>query len=143
MGEITKRYRLTCVVTEGDPYLVEKGDKYIWSRDEFRSDTNPLENPPINLESLNVNSTGALLTWIDETQMGTQFIVRVRRDGSNLPGDIYYSDNITTITTPSYNIPFSTWGLTGGSWRWSVCTIFDTQKKMFTMWSEESLLIIR
>lgn len=139
----TIRYRLTCVVTEGDPYLNEIGDKYVWSRDEFRSDTNPLKDPPINLESLNVNTTDALLTWLDESQLGTQFIIRIRKDGSNLPGDIYYSDTITTINNPVYLLTYTVWGITSGLWRWSVCTIFDNHIKNFTMWSEESLLIIR
>lgn len=143
MGDITKTYRLTCVITEGDPYMVANGDKFIWSRDEFRSDTNALETPPVNLEALQVNDINALLTWVDKTQLGIEFVIRIRRDGSNSTGDIYYSDNLTTINDTTYAITYTTWGLVPGSWRWSVCTIFDTKKKQFTMWSEESLLIIK
>ena len=149
---ITKKYRVTCVITEGDPYLVEKGDKFVWSRDEFRSDTNPLENPPVNLQSLGVTSTGAQLEWIDETSLGKIFNIRFRKNGSNIPGDIYYVNGITNTdvnvqdkigTKHLYTFDYFSVGIATGEWMWSVCSIFDTDQKNFTMWSDESLLIIK
>jgi hypothetical protein len=140
----TQRYGLICVVTEGDPYLVQQGDMFIWSRDEFRTDTNPPLEYAINLEALRVLPGTAELTWIDPTRLGRSFVIRVRKDGSNEPADIYYSDTLgLTITSAPFALDFGVWGLSSGNWQWSISTVYDDDKKYFSEWSEESLLIIR
>jgi hypothetical protein len=149
---ITKKYRVTCVITEGNPYLVEMGDKFVWSRDEFRSDTNPLENPPSDLEALNVLALSTELNWTDYTDLGIIFNIKIRKSGSNYPADIYYVNGLTGTfsenseiagTQHKYILTYATLGLSSGEWMWSVCSIFDQDQKNFTMWSEESLLIIK
>jgi hypothetical protein len=143
---------VTCVITEGDPYLVQKGDKFVWSRDEFRSDTNPLENPPSELEALSVSQTSSELNWTDYTDLGIIFNIRIRKNGSNYVGDIYYVNGLTGTISENPEIPgtqhkyildYVAAGIYTGEWMWSVCAIFDQDQKNFTMWSDESLLIIK
>ena len=146
------KYRLTCVITEGDPYLVRKGDKFVWSRDEFVDDLNAVKGPPTSLEALKVLQSDAYLTWVDDSCLAKSFVLRIRKNGSNLTSDIYYIDNI--VLTPfnsertlgnvySFTLNYVSVGLLPGEWQWSVASIFDDKKKDFSMWSEESLLIIK
>lgn len=152
VGYITILYTLTCVITEGDPYLVGIGDKFIWSRDEFIDDINALKNPPIKLEALKVYSTNAVLNWVDESCLAKSFVLRIRKNGSNLPIDIYYVDNIILSPTNvdgvsgnifSYAINFVSLGILPGEWQWCLSSVFDGSRKDFSMWSNESLLIIK
>jgi hypothetical protein len=151
-------YALTCVITEGEPYLVSIGDRYVWSRDEFVDDETFTRIPPTNLESLKITNADSLLTWTDSTDSANSFILRIRKDGSNLPSDIYYIDNIvlspvinyrtgnrdaTDGSVYEYTLQFSSVGLIPGEWRWSLSSVFDDLRKDFSMWSDESLLIIK
>jgi len=151
-GYITILYTLTCVITEGDPYLVQQGDKFIWSRDEFIDDINALKNPPIKLEALKVNSTDAVLNWVDKSCLAKSFVLKIRKNGSNLPADIYYVDNIILSPTNvdgvsgnifSYAINFVSLGILPGEWQWCLSSVFNDSRKDFSMWSDESLIIIK
>lgn len=151
-------YSLTCVITEGEPYLVNVGDTFIWSRDEFVDDETFIRKAPTNLESLRITNVDSLLTWTDSSDSAKSFILRIRKDGSNLPSDIYYIDNIvlspvinyrtgnrdaTDGSVYEYTLQFSSVGLIPGEWRWSLSSVFDDLRKDFSMWSDESLLIIK
>ena len=151
-------YSLTCIITEGDPYLVNIGDRYVWSRDEFVDDESFTRIPPTNLESLKITNVDSLLTWTDSTDSANSFILRIRKNGSNLLSDIYYIDNIvlspvinyrtgnrnaTDGSVYEYTFDFSSLGLVPGEWKWSLCSVYDDLRKDFSMWSDESLLIIK
>lgn len=151
-GTKTVGYTLDCVITKGDPYSIRIGDNFIWSRDEFIDDINALKNSPIKLEALKINPINAVLTWIDETCLATSFILKFRKNGSFEAGDIYYENtgylaptNIDGIkgNVLSYLLDFSSIGLLPGEWQWSIASIFNDSQKDFSMWSNETLILIK